>query len=301
MPDIRDEPYSEDELRRMLYERYRVARKERIAQFRRSGKIERFAPASISDPHEPLHQEQPYGEKQHLRQDERAQLNSGLSKALKFIEFGAVIVLLIFAANGLRALKTLNQTTLETLRLPEITPTPLITPVLLPSSHTTVDYSYTPPKKDNFAHGYDRSLDSPQFNIPAPTPASEFATRIQIPTIGIDAPIVQGVESEQLKKGVGQVPGTANPGQNGNMVLSAHNDIYGELFRYLDQLKPGDQFTVFTNLSAYTYIITGTEIVEPTRIEVMAPTPDATATLISCYPYLIDNMRIIVRARLTKS
>lgn len=301
MSDIRDKQYSEDELRRMLYERYRVARKERVAQFRRSGRVASFDPTSIANLHEPLHQAQAHRDKQHLRQDERGQLNSGLAKALHFIELGMIIVLLFSAANGLQTLKRLNQTTLETLRMPVMTPTPLITPVLLPSSHTTVNYSYTPPKKGNFAHGYDRSFDSPQSNIPAPTPAPEFATRIQIPTIGIDAPIVQGVESEQLKKGVGQVPGTANPGQNGNMVLSAHNDIYGELFRYLDRLKPGDQFTIFTNLSAYTYIITGTEIVEPTRIEVMAPTPDATATLISCYPYLIDNMRIIVRAGLAKS
>jgi sortase A len=97
------------------------------------------------------------------------------------------------------------------------------------------------------------------------------------------------------------VIGTANPGQNGNMVLAAHNDIFGELFRHLDQLKPGDEFTVYTNQRAYTYLITGWKIVEPTQVEVMDPTPNTTATLISCYPYLVDNMRIVVTARLVES
>ena len=115
------------------------------------------------------------------------------------------------------------------------------------------------------------------------------------------APIVQGTEWEQLKKGVGQVIGTANPGEKGNLVLSAHNDIFGELFRHLDKLQPKDRFTVYSNLRSYTYEISGWEVVEPTQVEVMAPTPNPTATLISCYPYLIDNMRIVVKAELIES
>jgi sortase A len=98
--------------------------------------------------------------------------------------------------------------------------------------------------------------------------------------------------------GVGQHLGTPNPGQPGNLVLAGHNDISGEVFRDLDKLKPGDPIYIFSNTRQFVYIVTGTQIVEPTQVEVMAPTSNATLTLISCYPYLVDNKRIVVSATL---
>jgi LPXTG-site transpeptidase (sortase) family protein len=135
-------------------------------------------------------------------------------------------------------------------------------------------------------------------NLPVPTPAPDQAIRIQIPALNIDAPIVQGDGWEQLKKGVGQNIGSANPGQNGNVVLSAHNDVYGELFRYLDKLVPGDQVVLYTQQRQYVYVVDRTSIVEPTAVEVMASTGSPTTTLISCYPYLVNKERIVVFARL---
>ena len=109
---------------------------------------------------------------------------------------------------------------------------------------------------------------------------------------------MQGDGWEQLKKGVGQNIGSADPGQTGNVVLSAHNDVYGELFRFLDKLQPGDQVVLYTQQRQYTYIVDRTAIVEPTAVEVMAPTENPTVTLISCYPYLVNKQRIVVFARL---
>ena len=114
----------------------------------------------------------------------------------------------------------------------------------------------------------------------------------------MDAPIVQGDGWEQLKKGIGQHPGSADPGERDNVVLSAHNDIFGEIFRNLDRLVPGDLVILYTNQRSYTYVVVDTKVVQPTAVEVMEPTSQATATLISCYPYLKDNMRIVVIARL---
>ena len=104
---------------------------------------------------------------------------------------------------------------------------------------------------------------------------------------------------EQLKQGVGQHIGSSNPGQPGNLVLSAHNDIFGQIFRDLDQLEVGDEIIIYTNVRAYTFVIDQqTLIIEPTFVQVMDPTPGSTITLISCYPYLIDNKRIVVKASL---
>ena len=132
--------------------------------------------------------------------------------------------------------------------------------------------------------------------LPLPTPSPEQAVRIQIPAISVDVPVVQGDGWEQLKKGVGQHIGTPNPGENGNIVLSAHNDVFGEIFRDLDKLKSGDNITIFTNLRTYTYVINQNRIVLPSQVEVMSPTSDAVITLISCYPYMVDNRRIVVSA-----
>ncbi|HUN22878.1 MAG TPA: class D sortase [Anaerolineales bacterium] len=142
---------------------------------------------------------------------------------------------------------------------------------------------------------------NPVMQLPTPTAAPQHALRIVIPSINVDAPIVQGSDWEAMRMGVGQVLGTANPGENGNMVLSAHNDIFGEIFRELDRLQPGDTFTVHTRKEIYTYRITGTQVVEPTAVHVMASTINATATLISCYPYLVDTQRIVVFAELVSA
>jgi sortase A len=122
--------------------------------------------------------------------------------------------------------------------------------------------------------------------------------RIQIGAIKVDAPIVQGDGWEQLKKGVGQHVGTADPGQNGNMVLSAHNDVFGEIFRDLERLKPGDAITIYTNQRQFTYLITESKVVAPTDVGVMTPTEKPSITLISCYPYMVDTQRIVITAQL---
>jgi sortase A len=101
-----------------------------------------------------------------------------------------------------------------------------------------------------------------------------------------------------LKKGVGQHIGSSNPGEKGNVVLSAHNDIFGEIFRELDRLKPGDTITLYTNQRAYNYVVSGSEVIEPTQVEVMESTSKPTITLISCYPYLVDDKRIAVTGRI---
>jgi sortase A len=129
---------------------------------------------------------------------------------------------------------------------------------------------------------------------PIPTPGPEQARRLQIPAINVDHPIVQGDDWEQLKKGVGQYVGSAVPGQSGNVVLSAHNDIYGEIFRHLDRLAVGNEIIISTERQSYTYVVREVRVVEPTEVWVMSPTETAQATLISCYPYRIDTRRIVV-------
>jgi sortase A len=137
----------------------------------------------------------------------------------------------------------------------------------------------------------------PNNTVPAisvPEPTAQPATRIVIPSIDVDAPIGEGTDWESLKYKVGHQPGTANPGQRGNMVLAAHNDVYGELFRYLPDVPVGEIITIYAGDEAFRYQITERRIIVPKQVEVMLPTTGPTTTLISCYPYLIDTHRIVL-------
>jgi len=177
---------------------------------------------------------------------------------------------------------------------------PTLRVVVLPGGHTP------PTARDGAKPNYDevpahlRQYAEAEFAGPSiePTPGPDHATRLEIPTLGVDAPVLQGDGWNQLKEGVGQHLGTANPGQPGNVVLSAHNDIYGELFRHLDQLAPGDEVILYTEAQAFTYRVTGWQIVDPTDVGVMDQTGESILTLISCYPYLVNDQRIVVTAEL---
>jgi len=170
-------------------------------------------------------------------------------------------------------------------------PTVAALQVLLPGEHP-------PPSRES------ATLEVVEPSSPAlsasPTPEPRTAQRIEIPRIQVDAPIVAGDSYEDLMMGVGQHLGSADPGQPGNMVLSAHNDIYGKIFRDLDKLEPGDEVLVYTDEGPYRYIVNSIEIVAPTRVDVMAPTEYGRLTMITCYPYLIDTHRVVVVADLTE-
>lgn len=230
-----------------------------------------------------------------------SRLRRVLNQGLLAVEIAAVLGLIFVLMSGLDILQDLNRELSGALRGPTPSPTPLITAVVLPSGHT-------PPNSPGGAQPNEaeipanlRPLVESLPPIPIPTAGPEQARTIWIPALAAyhevwksPAPVVQGDGWEQLRRGVGQHIGSANPGQNGNVVLSAHNDIFGELFRELDKLRPGDEIILATATRQYVYRVTGYRIVEPTEVEVMLPTSRPTVTLISCYPYLVDNQRIVV-------
>jgi sortase A len=122
--------------------------------------------------------------------------------------------------------------------------------------------------------------------------------RVRIPAINVDHQVVMGDDEDALRRGIGYHIGSANPGMRGNMVLSAHNDAYGQIFRYLDQLNPGDEIFVHTMSQEFRYIVSDSQVVEPLDTWVMQSTQTPTLTLISCYPYMVDTHRIVVFADL---
>ncbi len=293
------EDLSIEELEALLARKRLERRQARLEKFRQSGRAVTVSPDPIppSVLTEVALRSEPSGELKEQPAPRRGRKT--VNQALLLIEVGAVVGLAFVLFSGMGVLRTLNREVAEALAGPTPTPTPLITAVVLPSGHTppTSPGGAAPNEAEIPANL--RPLVQSLAQVPIPTAGPEQARAIFIPALWNDpAPVVQGDGWEQLKKGVGQHIGTANPGQQGNMVVSAHNDIFGELFRNLDQLKPGDEVLVSTATRQWEYRVTGVQLVEPTDVSVMAATERATLTMISCYPYLVDNQRIVVFAEL---
>lgn len=283
------------ELRRLLVEKERKEREARINHFKETGRVIRVnapAPESAAElDEEEIFLEEENPQKKKIRRN-------GLDRFLFAIEILAVIGLGFVLFSGANVLRDLNQEVALSIIQPTIEPTPLITAVILPSGHTPPNSPGGVQPNDAEIPEHLRPLVQSLANLPLPTSGPNQAVRIQIPAIQVDAPIVQGDGWEQLKKGVGQHIGSANPGEASNLVLSAHNDVFGEIFRNLDKLQPGDEVVLYTSQQSFSYTVETTMIVEPTQVEVMAPTSDGVVTLISCYPYMVSNKRIVVIASL---
>lgn len=288
-----------NELRRLLMEKQRSGRHERIERYRETGRVVRLVSDEGDSSWEDLRTFSPIGEGALDPPDESKKKNKKVVDGfLLSIEILAVVGLVFVLFNGLDILQELNREVALALEQPTLTATPLIRAVVLPSGHTPPNSpGGSQPNIEEIPEHLQPVVQS-FWEMPIPTQSPQHAIRLQIPKLNKDVPVVEGDGPEQLKKGVGHYIYSANPGETGNVVLSAHNDIHGEIFRNLDQLEEGDLIIIFSERQSYTYVVEEVLIVKPTQVEFLESTQASTATLISCYPYLVDNKRIVVRANL---
>ncbi len=125
---------------------------------------------------------------------------------------------------------------------------------------------------------------------------------LTIPAIAINnASIFSGDDWETLQRGIGHMRGSGLPGSSQNVVLTGHNDIYGQIFRRLSELKVGDLIYLRAgDGKEYTYEVKESLEVLPTFIEVLYPDRGAVVTLITCHPYQVDTHRWVVTAELVQ-
>ena len=134
---------------------------------------------------------------------------------------------------------------------------------------------------------------------------------IEIPDIGLKRNIVEGIGRSDLRQGPGHYPGSPLPGQPGNVAIAGHRTTYGEPFRNLHLLEPGDliKVTTFQGESFYQVMahttVEGEEvgyfIVEPSQTEVLDDFGDNRLTLTACHPIASARQRIIVTAQLVSA
>jgi len=121
---------------------------------------------------------------------------------------------------------------------------------------------------------------------------------IEIPRLGVSEDMFEGIALSTLDLGPGHWPGSAMPGQVGNVVIAGHRTSHSKPFRNIDKLEAGDTVLFTVDGAVYTYAVTDHEIVDPTAIHIVDQTPDPTATLFACHPPGSVAERYVVRLKL---
>lgn len=160
-------------------------------------------------------------------------------------------------------------------------------------------------------------ITAPVFHQPDAKPV--LPNRLVIPVIKADMPVVElGWSTKKDASGAifsewdvadfaaGWHKNSALPGEQGNIVLSGHNNIKGAVFRQLDQLKRGDDIQLLSGKREFSFIVDEVLIVpekyasDEQRREnasYIRETTDDRLTLVSCWPRNDNTHRIIVIAR----
>jgi LPXTG-site transpeptidase (sortase) family protein len=150
------------------------------------------------------------------------------------------------------------------------------------------------------------------------SPAKSPPTRIVAPAINLDSEVIPVGWKQIIERGtitsVWEVPeyaagwhqNSALPGGGGNIVLSGHHNVKGEVFRYIVDLNPGDMVTLYADDRPYTYTVESRFVVrdkgEPEEkrrenAQWIGPFPDERLTLVTCWPYTNNTHRVIVVAK----
>lgn len=135
--------------------------------------------------------------------------------------------------------------------------------------HTLVQTALKASPTNNH-HGHGQSV--------APWPSSVLSV-LEIPSLGVNAPVIQGTQMQQLNVAVGHLPSSVYPGQSGTSILAGHNATW---FRHINRLKSGNVITVVDRHRVLTYHVTRSAV-----LGVGAPvynTSNSSIVLEACYP-----------------
>jgi len=132
----------------------------------------------------------------------------------------------------------------------------------------------------------------------APDAAAEgLIGRMEIPRLRLSVMVFEGIDKTTFRRAAGHIPGTALPGQPGNVGLSGHRDTF---FRPLKDLRIKDEVQIATLRGNFKYEVESLRVVEPEDVGVLAASADNVLTLVTCYPFYYVGpapQRWIVRAR----
>jgi sortase A len=129
-----------------------------------------------------------------------------------------------------------------------------------------------------------------------PLPGDAIA-KIEIPAIDVSEYVIEGTDTDDLRRGPGHYPETPLPGGPGTSAIAGHRTTYGAPFRNIDQLKHGQVIYVETPTYRYTYRVTENRIVDDNDLSVLDRVGYRQLILSACHPLYSAAQRVIVFAR----
>jgi sortase A len=105
---------------------------------------------------------------------------------------------------------------------------------------------------------------------------------IELTRIGVTAMILEGTDDRTLRRAVGHIPGTALPGQPGNVAIAGHRDTF---FRALRNVHQDDEITLMTLEGSYRYRVDSIKVVGPEDTQVLDNSGGDFLTLVTCFPF----------------
>ena len=136
---------------------------------------------------------------------------------------------------------------------------------------------------------------------PRPLAEGDLVGRLEIPRLNLTVMVMEGTSDSTLRLGAGHIGGTALPGASGNFGIAAHRDTF---FRDIRNMHKNDVIRFTTPRGVLAYRVSSTSIVGPNDVEVLAPTPSQTITLVTCYPFYYIGpapKRFVVQATLAET
>jgi sortase A len=120
---------------------------------------------------------------------------------------------------------------------------------------------------------------------------------IKIPRIHLDMVVVEGTDTESLKKGPGHYQGTAYPWQaHGRVGIAGHRTTYLHPFYDLNDMRTGDPIILATEYGTFRYLVSRVFVTSPDNTSVLDQTKDPTLVLTTCNPRYSAAQRLIVVA-----
>ena len=124
--------------------------------------------------------------------------------------------------------------------------------------------------------------------------------RIVIPSIGVNEPIHEGNGIWTISDGgTWRRPNAANPFEDSNTVIVGHRFYGSEVstFYHLDKVEVGQRLALYWNQQEIVYEVTEKKVVDPSQIEIEAPTAEKQLTIYTCDPVWTAVNRLVIVAK----
>jgi sortase A len=185
----------------------------------------------------------------------------------------------------------------------------LMTSGILLIADAGITLAWQEPVSAFFAERQQQQLEK-QLNDPAPEVERRVREKrplpgdaigeIIFPTLGKRYFVVEGTDTDNLRKGPGHYPDTPLPGERGTVAIAGHRTTYGAPFRHIDQLKRGQRIILSMPYGRYIYRVQRQQIVDDSALWITRKVGYDRLVLSACHPLYSAAQRIVVFARLVR-